>query len=99
MTTWHYEYNAYTTSDGKEIPAFEITDGEGNKIADTNEDTPSDTQEANASLIAAAPDLLAACERAIAAMRDEYPEHVLQEGDYPAFQALENAIARARGQA
>jgi hypothetical protein len=64
---WSYEYNPYTMSKvarvasndaDTEIPAFEICDAEGNKIFDTNEDSPQGLQEANARLAAAAPGLL-----------------------------------------
>src|SRR5271165_1349956 len=54
---WAYTYAPYTTQDGKELPAFEIY-GEGEKVCDTVEDQPIEAQEANARLIAAAPDLL-----------------------------------------
>jgi hypothetical protein len=55
---WGYEYDRYTTKDGKNIPAFSIFDAEANRIFDTNEDTPADLQEANACLAVAAPSLL-----------------------------------------
>jgi hypothetical protein len=64
---WGYEYNPYTmssvarvaTNDAEtEIPAFEICDADGNKIFDTNEDSPQGLQEANARLAVAAPELL-----------------------------------------
>ena len=48
-----------TDAVGSEIPAFEICDAEGKKIFDTNEDTPSELQEANACLATAAPAMLA----------------------------------------
>jgi hypothetical protein len=63
-TPWSYEYNPYTLqmagADDRELPAFEILDAEQNKIFDTNEDMPSEIQEANACLAAAAPGLLEA---------------------------------------
>ena len=56
---WAYEYNPYTLQRGDdaatELPAFEIFDAEQNKIFDTNEDMPSEIQEANARLATAAP--------------------------------------------
>lgn len=88
MTTWTYEYNAYTTSDGKEIPAFEIFDSEGVKIADTNEDTPAEKQEQHARLIAASPMMIEALEEA---------EKLLTQHYLPVSKARE-AIAAARGQ-
>ena len=66
---WSYEYSPYTLRAtgkgetgtlGDEIPAFEIFDAEGNKVFDTNEDMPSEIQEANACLAAAAPTMLEA---------------------------------------
>ena len=49
---WSYEYNPYTMSESvreanpaadTEIPAFEICDTDGNKLFDTNEDSPEDS--------------------------------------------------------
>jgi hypothetical protein len=62
---WSYIYNPYTMSKAAagggtdiEIPAFEIYDADGNKILDTNEDSPEALQEANARLAAEAPEML-----------------------------------------
>jgi hypothetical protein len=61
---WQYEYSPYTLQAagaiGRELAAFEIFDAEENKIFDTNEDMPSEIQEANACLAAAAPTMLEA---------------------------------------
>ncbi len=66
---WQYDYNPYTLrvtgnneagTVGDQLPAFEVFDAEGNKVFDTNEDTPSEIQEANACLAAAAPTMLEA---------------------------------------
>jgi hypothetical protein len=57
---WLSNYSPYTAQDGAEIPAFEIHGTE--KVCDTNEDRPVEEQEANARLIAAAPDMLEALE-------------------------------------
>ena len=57
---WECTYSPYTSQDGEEIPAFEIIGDE--KICDTNENQPRDEQQANAWLIAGAPDLLDALE-------------------------------------
>jgi hypothetical protein len=62
---WTYEYNPYTSQDGKEIPAFEVYGEEGEKVCDTNENRPSEEQEANARLIAVAPALLAVAKLAL----------------------------------
>ena len=63
--SWMYTYNPYRLTDGKderEIPCFEIVDSTGDRIASTNEDMPHDAQQAHASLMAAAPELLATLE-------------------------------------
>jgi hypothetical protein len=57
---WTYEYSPYLSQDDKEIPAFEIHGEE--KVCDTNEDRPREEQEANARLIAGAPELLTAAQ-------------------------------------
>lgn len=54
---WSYEYSPYRCNDGREIPAFEVYDGHGDKVFDTNEDTPCEQQEQNARLAAAAPEM------------------------------------------
>ncbi len=65
---WSYGYSPYTVRTpgthgmknvGDDIPAYEIFDADGNKVFDSNEDTPADLQEANACLASAAPRLLA----------------------------------------
>lgn len=62
---WSYEYSPYTiTSDasplgvGSELAAYEVFDAEGNKVFDSNEDSPAELQEANARLASAAPRML-----------------------------------------
>ena len=52
---WIYEYSPWRAQDGSEIPAFEIYGEE--KVCDTDENRPSEEQEANACLIASAPEL------------------------------------------
>jgi hypothetical protein len=88
---WAYEYNPYTVQRGDEpgvdLPAFEIFDAEGNKLFDTNEDMPSDVQEANARLASAAPELLAVLDRCAILLAD-YDEQDGEEGD-----AYRDAIA------
>jgi hypothetical protein len=61
-TPWTYDYNPYRTNDGREIPCFEIVDSDGRRLAQTDEDTPETLQRADAQLMAAAPELLAALE-------------------------------------
>jgi hypothetical protein len=64
---WSYEFSPYSLmtarsnesdSENAEIPAFEVFDADGNKIFDTNEDSPLALQECNARLAVAAPELL-----------------------------------------
>lgn len=57
---WAYTYASYTGQDGEEIPAFEVHGAE--KVCDTVESQSRNEQEANARLIAAAPELLEALE-------------------------------------
>lgn len=54
---WSYEYSPYRCNDGRELPAFEVYDAQGDKVFDTNEDTPCELQEQNARLAAAAPEM------------------------------------------
>lgn len=44
MSNFAYEYSPFTSQDGKEIPNFEIF-SDGVKVAETNENLPSDEQE------------------------------------------------------
>jgi hypothetical protein len=100
---WAYEYSPYTVRDpgadststvGDDLPAFEVFDADGNKVFDTNEDTPADLQEANACLASAAPRLLASlitCANLLA----DYDESVREEGQ--AYREALSAIAEATG--
>jgi hypothetical protein len=86
---WTYQYSPYTSQDGKEIPAFEVHGAE--KVCDTNEDRPIEEQEANALLIAAAPEVLEAAERVVSRW---------EKGDLAeAVRELNAAIAEAKGRA
>ena len=93
---WAYEYNPYTAQDGSEIPAFQVYDADGDKVFDTNEDTPGDLQETNARLGSTAPRLLASlitCANLLA----DYDESDGEEGD--AWREALSAIAAATGRA
>ena len=100
---WAYEYNPYTVRSeasplgvGADIPAYEVFDAEGNKVFDTNEDTPAELQEANACLASAGPRLLAAlitCANLLA----DYDESDGEEGE--AYREALAAIAEATGRA
>lgn len=84
---WTFQYSPYLSRFDEEIPAFEVH-GE-HKVCDTNEDRPAEEQEANAMLIAAAPDLLQAAEKVIANW---------ETGDLAAaVRALGNAVVLAKG--
>src|SRR5271154_7202864 len=90
---WAYDYSPYQGRKG-EIPAFELFDAEGNKVFDTNEDTPVDLQEANARMGSTAPRLLAAlivCANLLA----DYDEAEGEEGE--AYREAVAAIAEATG--
>ena len=83
-TPWSYEYNPYTLqrgdAAGEELPAFEVFDAEQNKIFDTNEDMPSEIQEANARLASAAPAMLEALHHCVMLLAD-FDEQDGEEGD------------------
>ena len=63
---WSYDYSPYVvtesnpdgTSTERYLPAFEVVDGNYDKVFDTNEDRPDDEQEANAILASLLPDML-----------------------------------------
>lgn len=100
---WSYGYSPYTVGSkasplggGADIPAFEVFDADGNKIFDTNEDSPAELQEANARLGATAPRLLAtavACANLLA----DYDESEGPEGD--AYREAVAVIGEATGRA
>jgi hypothetical protein len=101
---WAYEYSPYTVRNpgthgtkkpGDDIPAYEIFDADGNKVFDTNEETPAELQEANARLGSTAPRLLAAlitCANLLA----DYDESDGEEGEAyrEAIAAIEEATGR-----
>lgn len=102
---WGYEYSPYTVRvagdgdpdhAGTEIPAFEVFDAEGNKVFDTDEDTPSVLQEANARLGAAAPNLLAALLLARQALNTAPRFRVGDTDSYKIAAIVDKAIAEAR---
>lgn len=96
---WSHEYSPYRIRRGEdgiesELAAFEIVDADGNKIFDTNEDTPPDLQEANARLASSAPRLLAAlviCANLLA----DYDESDGPEGE--AYRKAREAVTEATG--
>src|ERR1700691_4171826 len=98
---WSYEYNPYrvTREPGgieTELAAFEIFDADCNKVFDTNEDTPSELQEANARLASTTPRLLAAL-IVCADLLADYDEAEGEEGE--AYREAVAAIREANGRA
>lgn len=73
MNEFTYEYSPYTGQDGEEIPAFEIFNEAGEKVADTNENLPCEEQERIAMLFSASPALLDVLEQA----KDCFGQHNL----------------------
>jgi hypothetical protein len=98
---WSYEYNPYrvTREPGgieTELAAFEVFDADGNKVLDTNEDTPCELQEANARLASTAPRLLAAL-TVCADLLADYDAAEGEEGE--AYREAVAAVAEATGEA
>lgn len=95
---WAYEYSPYTVQRGDEpgvdLPAFEVFDAEGNKLFDTNEDMPSDLQEASARIASTAPEMLAVLHRCAILLAD-YDEQDGEEGD--AYRDAIEVITKATG--
>lgn len=73
MTDFTYEYSPYTGQNDEEIPAFEIFNEAGEKVADTNENLPCEEQEKIAMLFSASPALLEVLEKA----KDCFGQHNL----------------------
>ena len=98
-TPWSYEYNPYTVQRGvaaaEELPAFEIFDAGQNKIFDSNEDMPCETQEANARLASAAPELLEALRLAQSALNTAPRFRVGDTDSYKIAAQVDKAIAEA----
>jgi hypothetical protein len=98
---WSYAYSPWTVRSeydargvGTEIRAYEVFDAEGDKVLDTNENSPAALQEANACLATAAPRLLASlitCANLLA----DYDESDGEEGQ--AYREAVAAIAEATG--
>ena len=93
---WAYTYAPYTTQDGREIPAFEIH-GEGEKVCNTVEDQPIEAQEANARLIAAAPNWLDALEDLVGRDETEARESGFTDDEMSWLEDARRAIAKAKG--
>ena len=96
---WSHVYSPYRIRQGEdgiesELAAFEIVDANGNKIFDTNEDTPPDLQEANARLASSAPRLLAALVTCANLLAD-YDESDGPEGE--AYREALDAVTEATG--
>jgi hypothetical protein len=100
---WAYEYSPYTVRQGdsgtdatdRELAAFEVFDAEGNKVFDTNEDMPSEIQEANARLASAAPALLEALRLAQRALNTAPRFRVVDTDSYKIAAMVDDAIEAA----
>jgi hypothetical protein len=94
-----YEYNPYKVQNGDaaatELPAFEVFDAEQNKIFDTNEDMPSDIQEANACIAIAAPAMLEALRLAQSALNTAPRFRVGDTDSYKIAAIVDGAISDA----
>ena len=101
---WGYEYNSYTVraagdsadAVGTEIPAFQVFDAEGNKVFETNEDTPSELQEANARLATAAPQMRDALKLAQQALNTAPRFRVGETDSYKIASVVDKAPCRRR---
>jgi hypothetical protein len=89
------ESSPFQGQQGNEIPSFRIHDAEGNPVAETDSGKPEDQQEADARLLATAPDMLDALEaqtEAAQAVIDAW-----SEGDLAgAVRMLDASLADAR---
>jgi hypothetical protein len=94
-TPWAYEYNPYIAHDGGEIPAFEVFDHNGNKVFETNEDSPAELQEANARLASASPRLLAALDQLLSIFDTDLAQGIYW--DDPRVLEARVAVGRASG--
>jgi hypothetical protein len=92
---WSYDYNPYRRQDGREIPAFEIYDAHGDKVFDTNEDTPCELQEQNARLAAAAPEMRQALLECVRLLADFVSE--IESDERSVYRQAVAAIATADG--
>ena len=106
-TPWTFDYSPYRANDGREIPCFEIVDGQGRRVAMTDEDSSEELQRSAAALLAAAPELLEALEGLLLngeetnrAFYVDGQRSALQKafmGQKALLQKARAAIARAKG--
>lgn len=96
---WTFAYNPYTLQRGDaeaaELPAFEVFDAEQTKIFDTNEDIPSEIQEANARLATAAPVMLEALRLAQRALNTAPRFRIGDTDSYKIAARVDQAITEA----
>lgn len=95
-TPFNIEYSPFKGQDGQEIPSYRIFDAEGGVVAETDSGKPERQQAADAQLLAAAGDLLAALDAqtdAAQAVLDTW-----SGGDLAgAVRALDQTVSMARG--
>ncbi len=102
MSETKYTPGPWWSDEAKEV-IYIAADGEPEVAcvaAQVDEDSVNDTDRANAHLLAAAPDLLAACEKALAMYEWILGDHPKLDPDgdlLPELEALKNAIAHAKG--
>jgi len=88
-------WKVYFTKDGGKI--IGIGDAEGAGVTDPHFGlwSSGEEQEANARLIAAAPDLLEACKAALSVIKANFPT---EQSEFMALEKLDAAIAKAEGE-
>ena len=93
------EYSAFEDQHGNEIPSYRIFDAEGDKVAETDSNKPENVQCADASLLAAAPLMLATLEQAVQALNTAPQFRVphLDTNSYTIAALCDRAIAKAKG--
>lgn len=93
------EYAPFTGADGGEIPSFRIFDANGDVVGETDSGKPLEQQGADATLLAAAPILLAALQQAVTALNTAacFRVPALDVSSYDIAGGCDRAIAAATG--
>ena len=93
---WNVEYLPWKSQDDREIPAFRITDANGDAVCETNENLPAEVQGRAADLLAAAPALFDALDYFFNIMHD-YQCSVRKGYVKHAMDLARAALATAKG--